>query len=84
MDKVVAHIVMGVDGMAKNINAISKFDIVRVVNEKSKKPDPRLLIPGGLTKIDMSSRIHQRSDINNTVRVSPLRARTLHRLYGDT
>lgn len=47
MDKVVAHIVMGVDGMAKNINAISKFDIVRVVNEKSKKPDPRLLIPGG-------------------------------------
>jgi hypothetical protein len=78
------HIVIGVEGIEKNSKATSKFPTVRVVKEKSKKPEPRLFIPGGLTKIEMSSTSHQKNVIPEKRRVKCRSARTLHRLYGDT
>jgi hypothetical protein len=48
------------DGVEKNRRTIRSRPSVKVVNEKSKKPEPRVCIPGGLMKIETKSRTHQR------------------------
>jgi hypothetical protein len=54
------------------------------VYEKSKKPEPRECIPGGLTKIETSNRVHQRNVMMAKRTVKYLKSRTVQRLYGDT
>ncbi len=58
------------DGVEKNRRAMRRRPRAKVVNEKSKNPDPRECIPGGLMKIDTSSRTHHRKviTVNNTVK----------------
>jgi hypothetical protein len=48
------------DGVEKNKRLTRRVPRVRVVYEKSKKPEPRECIPGGLMKMDTNSRTHQR------------------------
>ncbi|QSS56794.1 hypothetical protein I7I53_05102 [Histoplasma capsulatum var. duboisii H88] len=83
-ERTVPHMVMGFDGTEKNIRAISRLPMVKVAKEKSRKPGPRLFIPGGLTKVDASSTIHQIRVIIRKRMLRLRRARTLQRLYGDT
>lgn len=61
---------MALDGFAKNNSATSRFPVVSVVYEKSKNPEPRELKYGGETKMDTSSKTHQRKEITrkSTVR----------------
>lgn len=84
MHRINPHTVIGLDGTAKNIKAITRFPTVSVVKEKAKKPDPRLFIIGGLTKVETSSNIHQIKLITSRIAVMMCNARTLQRLYGDT
>jgi hypothetical protein len=72
------------DGVAKNKRTISSKPRVSVEYEKSKNPDPRVCIPGGLTKMDTSCNTHQRKVIKVKNAVKKRRIRTLQRLYGDT
>jgi hypothetical protein len=58
--------------------------VVIVVYEKSKKPDPRECIPGGLMKMATSKSTHHRKLRTRKRTVKYRRNRTLHRLYGDT
>jgi len=51
------------DGVEKNKRPIRRRPRVNVVYEKSKNPDPRECIPGGLTKIETKSKAHQRKVI---------------------
>ena len=51
---------MALEGVEKKRMATSKLPRVRVVYEKSKKPEPRECIMGGLTKIETRRRVHQR------------------------
>lgn len=51
---------MPFEGTEKNRMAERSDPAVRVVKEKSKKPDPRECIIGGLMKIDTSRSTHQR------------------------
>jgi len=51
------------DGVAKNSRTTKRRPRVKVVYEKSKNPDPRECMPGGLTKMETSSRTHQRKVI---------------------
>jgi hypothetical protein len=51
---------IALDGVAKKMMASRRFPRVRVVKEKSKKPDPLECMVGGLMNIDTSSRTHQR------------------------
>lgn len=48
------------DGVEKNRRSTKSRPSVKVVYEKSKKPEPRECIPGGLTKIDTNNKTHQR------------------------
>lgn len=57
---------------------------VKVVYEKSKKPEPLECMPGGETKIDTSSNTHHRNVMMANKTVKYRKNRTLHRLYGDT
>ena len=54
------RISIGLEGTVKNSMAMSRLPIVRVVYEKSKNPEPRECIIGGLTKMDTSRSTHQR------------------------
>jgi hypothetical protein len=72
------------DGAAKNRRTVRRYPAVRVVYEKSKNPDPRECMPGGLTKIETRSSAHQRKVMMRKNTVKYLRNRTLQRLYGDT
>ena len=72
------------DGVEKNRRTMSRTPRVRVVYEKSKKPEPRLCIPGGLTKIETSRSVHHRKVATVKMTVKYLKARTVQRLYGDT
>lgn len=47
------------EGVAKKIKLMSKMPSVSVVYEKSVKPEPGVLRPGGVTKIEIKSRTHQ-------------------------
>jgi hypothetical protein len=51
------------DGVEKNSRVTRRRPSVNVVYEKSKNPDPREFIPGGLTKMETSSKIHHRKVI---------------------
>lgn len=68
----------------KNSRLTIRFPTVRVVYEKSVKPEPRLYINGGLTKMDTSRKTHQTKLTARKRQVKKRRARTLQRLYGDT
>jgi hypothetical protein len=48
------------DGVEKKRSTTSSRPRVKVVNEKSKNPDPRECIPGGLMKIETNNKTHQR------------------------
>jgi hypothetical protein len=72
------------EGVEKNNRTMSKRPSVKVVYEKSKKPEPRECIPGGLTNIDTSNRAHQRKVIMEKKTVKYLKNRTDQRLYGET
>jgi hypothetical protein len=72
------------EGAEKNRRTVARYPAVRVVYERSKNPDPRECMPGGLTKIATSSSTHQRKVIMRKNTVKYLRNRTLQRLYGDT
>jgi hypothetical protein len=48
------------DGVEKKRSTTSSKPRVKVVNEKSKNPDPRECIPGGLMKIETNNKTHQR------------------------
>jgi hypothetical protein len=48
------------EGVEKKRRTIKRMPSDKVVYEKSKKPDPRECIPGGLTKMDTRSSTHQR------------------------
>ncbi len=52
------------DGVEKNRRTTRSRPSVNVVYEKSKNPDPREYIPGGLTKMDTSNKTHQRKVMN--------------------
>jgi len=80
----ILRILIAVDGTAKNIRAIRMLPIVRVVYETSKNPDPLECIFGGLTKIDTKSRNHHAQVITRKRTSNHRKARTLHKLYGDT
>lgn len=72
------------EGVEKNRSRTSKRPSVKVVYEKSKKPEPRECIPGGLTKIETSSSTHHKKVRAAKKTVKYLMNRTDHRLYGDT
>jgi len=72
------------EGVAKNKRIMRRSPRVSVEYEKSKNPDPRECIPGGLTKIDTSCNTHQKNVINVKSAVKKRNVRTLQRLYGDT
>jgi hypothetical protein len=76
--------IMGLEGTAKNRRPMIRLPVVQVVYEKSKNPDPRVYINGGLTKIDTSRKTHQTKVMARKVQVRNRRARTPQRLYGDT
>lgn len=76
--------IIGFDGIVKNNKLTIKFPTVKVVYEKSVKPEPRLYIKGGLTKIDTSRKTHQTKLMARKREVKKRRARTLQRLYGVT
>jgi hypothetical protein len=72
------------EGVAKNRRTMRRVAVVRVVYEKSKKPEPRECMPGGLMNMDTSSNTHHRKLITRKKTVKYLKNRTLQRLYGDT
>jgi hypothetical protein len=68
------------DGVEKKRRTTRSKPNVRVVYEKSKKPDPRACIPGGLTNIDTNNSTHQRKVKMEKKTVKYLNHRTLQRL----
>jgi hypothetical protein len=61
MTEIARHVTWpALEGVEKNRRTIRSRPRAKVVNEKSKKPEPRECIPGGLMKIDTSNRAHQR------------------------
>lgn len=72
------------EGTAKNMRATKILPIVKVVNEKSKKPEPLELNFGGLTNNDTSRSVHHKKVMTRKIISNHLSARTLHKLYGDT
>jgi hypothetical protein len=68
--RIVEQILIPLDGAAKKMSATTRFPVVRVVKEKSKKPEPREDMWGGETKMDTSSNTHQKKVImrNKTVK----------------
>lgn len=50
-------------GVTKKIVATKRLPMVKQVYAKSKKPEPRLCMPGGEMKIETSSRTHQRKEM---------------------
>ena len=54
---------IGLEGVEKKRIATRRLPRVRVVYEKSKKPEPRECIMGGLTKMETRSSTHQRKVI---------------------
>jgi hypothetical protein len=51
---------MAFEGDEKKRRATRRFPTVKVVYEKSKKPDPRVCMPGGEMNIETSNKTHQR------------------------
>ena len=51
------------DGVEKNSKRTKRRPNVNVVYEKSKNPEPRVFIPGGLMKIETSNKVHHRKVI---------------------
>lgn len=83
--EIIRHVTCSaLDGVAKNSSTMSRRPMANVVYEKSKKPEPRECIAGGLTKIETSSSTHHRKVITANRTVKYLRNLTDHRLYGDT
>lgn len=72
------------EGTAKKMRATKIFPIVKVVKEKSKKPEPLELNFGGLTNRETSKSVHHKKVMTRKTISNHLKARTLHRLYGDT
>ena len=72
------------EGVEKNKRTVRRRPKVKVVKEKSKKPEPRECIPGGLMKMDTSNRTHQRNVMMEKNTVKYRKNRTLQRLYADT
>ena len=72
------------EGVEKKRSTIRRTPTVKVVKEKSKKPEPLECMPGGLTKMDTSNSTHHKKLIIAKRTVKYRRNRTLHRLYGDT
>ena len=75
---------MADDGTAKKMSATRRLPMVRVVKEKSKKPEPLELNFGGLTNIETNSNTHHKKVMTRKMTSNHLKARTLHKLYGDT
>jgi len=75
---------MAFDGAEKNNKATRRLPAVKVTKAKSKKPDPRVCIPGGETKIETRSNVHQTKLRKKKRNVKYLRNRTVQRLYGET
>ena len=77
---VMAHIVMDLDGTAKNKSPKMRYPVAKVVYAKAKKPDPRGWIIGGLTNMETSRNVHHMKLSANATSDTPRTARTLHRL----
>ena len=78
------QIVIGREGMAKRRRFMERPASVSVVKPKAKKPDPRVCMPGGVTKSETSRNVHQMRVTAKRVTVMLRRARMLQRLYGET
>jgi hypothetical protein len=72
------------EGFVKNSSDTINTPPVRVVKAKSKKPDPLVLSPGGLTNMDTSSKVHHTKLTQAKMTVSNRKALTVQRLYGET
>ena len=68
------------DGDEKKSSMVIKSPRVKVVKEKSKNPEPRECIPGGLMKIDTNRSTHHRKLITAKRTVKYRKKRTLQRL----
>lgn len=68
------------EGTAKNRIPTRRLPSVRVVKETSKKPEPRLCMPGGLTKIETNSMTHHTKVMARNRIEKIRRMRTLQRL----
>jgi len=72
------------DGVPKNIRSSISANSAIVVLAKAKNPDPRMCKPGGVTKVEINSTVHQPAVIKVKKTVTCLNMRTVHRLNGDT
>lgn len=72
------------DGVPKNIRSSISANSAIVVLAKAKNPDPRMCKPGGVTKVEINSTVHQPAVITVKKTVTCLNMRTVHRLNGDT
>ena len=70
----------GVEGTTKKSRATRMLPRVRVVKEKSKKPEPLECIFGGETKIETRSNTHHRKVMPRKSTSNHLSARTDHKL----
>ncbi len=79
-----ASIRIALDGEEKKRSETRSVPIVRVVYEKSKKPEPRECIIGGETNVETNNSNHQRKVTTRNRTVKERRKRTAQRLYGET
>jgi hypothetical protein len=75
-----AKILTDLDGTSKNRSVKVRFTSVHVAKPKANQGLPRVPIPGGVTKVDTRSRIHQTRVIKVKAMVKYRRARMLQRL----
>jgi hypothetical protein len=71
---------MPLEGAEKKRMATKRLPAVRVMYEKSKKPEPLVCRPGGETKMHTKSRTHQMKLMRKKRTVRYLRKRTVQRL----
>lgn len=79
-----AKILTDLDGTSKKRRVKMRFTSVHVANPKANQGLPRVLIPGGVTKVDTRSKIQKTSVIKVKAMVKYRNARMLQRLYGET
>jgi len=79
-DKIKPHIDIGLEGTVKNNKATRMFPTVNVVKANWKNPEPRPFIICGLTKVEISSKIHHTKLMIRMTTEKYRRARTLQRL----
>jgi hypothetical protein len=80
----IARILTDLDGTSKKMRVNMRFTSVHVAKPKANQGLPRVLIPGGVTKVETRSKIQKMSVIKVKATVKYRRARILQRLYGDT